>query len=471
MTFGQTQQPPVPESNTQVIAAVELYNAGKLDDAIRLLESTTSADPNNADALSWLGFVHIRKNDHGKAVAPLESALGLRPNDLEILVNLGNAYLSTGNSQKALTTYEKVVSLKPDMAEAWYNIGNLHLTNKDSARSITALRRAIELNRNDAFAWNNLGVAYGLGGDKKQAAQAYVTASGLKTDNLLFAKNAGYANYDISEWTVAAAHLERAITNGDDDARTRAALSDIYLRQGRKQESLAMMKEAESVLGGDKAFWFNRGVLSSEMGGVEGAEAAYLRALAIDANHADSLNNLGYLYFEQERYQDAVNIYTRLYNLNKDNRGAQLSLSASYLRAGQMPQAMDLWKQILRAQPNRNAVRLDLATAQWEAGEYENSRFHFNYALKQDPTSARANNGVGMWNHRNAKFAAAEANFRAAIRSDRRYIPAYNNLAIVLEKMNRREEAIKILESALAIDANSKEVKENLDRLKAAIKR
>lgn len=147
-----------------------------------------------------------------------------------------------------------------------------------------------------------------------------------------------------------------------------------------------------------------------------------------------------------------------------------MNLAAAYLGNGQLRQAADLWKEIVRTQPNRSDVRLDLATAQWQLGEYDNARYHFAYVLKSDPTNARALNGVGMWYHRNAQFSAAAESFRGAIKSNPNFVPAYNNLGIVYEKMNKRPEAIKLFEKALSIDPNNAEVRRNLERVRSQYK-
>jgi tetratricopeptide (TPR) repeat protein len=75
-----------------------------------------------------------------------------------------------------------------------------------------------------------------------------------------------------------------------------------------------------------------------------------------------------------------------------------------------------------------------------------------------------------MWYHRNAQFSAAAESFRGAIKSNPNFVPAYNNLGIVYEKMNKRPEAIKLFEKALSIDPNNAEVRRNLERVRSQYK-
>jgi tetratricopeptide (TPR) repeat protein len=58
--------------------------------------------------------------------------------------------------------------------------------------------------------------------------------------------------------------------------------------------------------------------------------------------------------------------------------------------------------------------------------------------------------------------------FRKAMNVDKNFVAAYNNLAVTLERLNKRAEAILVLEQALRIDPNFADAKRNLQRMKSA---
>jgi Flp pilus assembly protein TadD len=123
---------------------------------------------------------------------------------------------------------------------------------------------------------------------------------------------------------------------------------------------------------------------------------------------------------------------------------------------------------LVRTDPQDVQARVQLADALYRAGDYKTAKYHYNQALLQDPKNPAALNGMGLAHFRATEFNLAAASFKAAIASDATFVPAYNNLALVYEKMNKRGEAIRVLTKAHGIDANDPEVNRNLSRLKAA---
>jgi protein O-GlcNAc transferase len=73
---------------------------------------------------------------------------------------------------------------------------------------------------------------------------------------------------------------------------------------------------------------------------------------------------------------------------------------------------------------------------------------------------------LGLYMLKDSKLPEAESYFRKAIAANASFGQAYNNLGVVLERKNKRAEAIKVWESGLKVDPNSKEMKENLARVK-----
>ena len=129
---------------------------------------------------------------------------------------------------------------------------------------------------------------------------------------------------------------------------------------------------------------------------------------------------------------------------------------------------MPVWSDILRETPNDQEVRVLLADALYETGDTKASLAMYKQILAAKPNSASALDGLGRCHLRDANYAAAEAALRSAIKADSKFVPAYNNLAVVLEKMNKRAEAISLLETAAKLDENNADVQKNLKRMRAA---
>lgn len=467
-TVVPAQTTAVDDVRTQIVAAVSKYQGGDLDGAIHDLEATLEKNPKNADVLSWLGFFYIKNNDNDKAVMVLERAQEVRPDDLEIMNNLGNAYLALKEDDKALAQYRKVVEKSPEMADAWYNVGGICLRKHDYKGAIQAYEKAMSLKPDsaDAFTINNCGIAYEGDGQLSMAADCYRKAVAARPEEVLFSRNAGFALLRLKQEDEAIPYLETAAKSGDDMNAT-FALAQIYLKKGRKEDALAMFSALENTHGDKSDYWYNLGVLKAGTGDEKGAEDAYRKAIAKNGNDKDAVNNLAILLFKQGRYEDALPFFQRMYRVNP-TPAATLNYASCCSQVGDLKGAVALWKQYLSKSPSRHDVRVEMANALWQMGERENARAQYATVLQGDPKNVQAMNGVGLYYYQADRLHEAETLFRRAIATKSSYLPPYNNLAVTLERMNKRAEGIKLLEKALQMNPNYGEARRNLERMRAA---
>ncbi len=468
-SIASAQTPPgqEPEVGIQVTDAAKLYREGKLSEAIVLLEGLEKRNPQNVDVLAWLGFVYVRNNEPAKAVPVLERALALRPRDLETLNNLGNAYAGSGQADKAIAQYQAMSALNPKMSEPYYNMGNIELGRKAFQKAIDYYREAILRKSDDAFSFNNLGAGHEGLKQYDRAASAYGKASSLRPDIPLFGRNAGFALLRLRQQVEAIPYLERAIKDPKDKASA-LALAEIYQRAKKPKEALRIMEALKDELTDNGPFWFNLGVMRNLDGNSAGAEAAYRKAMEINPNDADVLNNLGLVLFRKGDYPEATTMFQRLVGMKPESISAKLNLAACYARQNDYAKAVEYWKEYVRQDPNRIDVRLDLANALWQLDDKQGARFHYTQVLSLDKNNVVALNGMGLFFLSESKLTDAERLFRQAMASKKDFMPPYNNLAITLERANKRPEAIKVLESALKINPGFEEARKNLERMRAA---
>jgi protein O-GlcNAc transferase len=209
-------------------------------------------------------------------------------------------------------------------------------------------------------------------------------------------------------------------------------------------------------------------VLRSQNKDTEGAEEAYRKALQINPSDLDSLNNLGLILFRKEEYKEAVTIFDKLSGLDPSSKTAKVNLAAAASRAGDREKAIGVWKELVRTMPARTDLRQQLADALYNQQDFEGAAYHYNQILLMSPKSAPALNGKGLCLLNASKLAPAEASFRASIKADPTFLAAYNNLAVTLERRNKRPEAITLLTKANKMDPGNEEIKANLDRMKAS---
>jgi tetratricopeptide (TPR) repeat protein len=87
--------------------------AERYDIAIGKLEAIVAAEPENADALNWLGFANRKLGRFDISYIWYEKALTIEPNHLGANEYLGELYVQTGRMAKAEEQLEKLEKLCP----------------------------------------------------------------------------------------------------------------------------------------------------------------------------------------------------------------------------------------------------------------------------------------------------------------------------------------------------------------------
>ncbi len=85
-----------------------------LDLALELLKKAVKIKPNSGYIIDSLGWVYFQKGEYEKAIYYLEKAVRLTPDDPVITEHLGDAYMKKGLYEKALKTYKKALNLDPE---------------------------------------------------------------------------------------------------------------------------------------------------------------------------------------------------------------------------------------------------------------------------------------------------------------------------------------------------------------------
>ncbi|MBX3096684.1 MAG: tetratricopeptide repeat protein [Fimbriimonadaceae bacterium] len=448
---------------------VAYIEANRTQDAKRVFTALLQADGANVTALSWLGYMAMVDGDYSTAVMHLEKARSLQPSDLEVLNNLATSYMKStpARHSEAKGIYEAIIRERSDLFEPNYNLGVCCQALRLPEQAVQAYTRALALRPDDPYSWNNLGRAHEDLGHVNEAANAYMKASDLRMSDRVFAQNAAVAALKANH-AQSGKYVQRALDNGSDDVDLVLVLAEAYHREGKDAEAVRVLEAVQPQFGNNADYWFNLGVLRFALGDKSAAAAAYKRAYDLDKSDTDALRNLGLIEYEAGNYTEALGHFRALLQREPTDTDAQINMAAALHKTGATAEAVEVWRGLVRSNPRRNDLRMDLANGLWALGETQQARFHYATILQSEPNNVYALNGMGLWHLLQASNQEAEKSFRAAMSANKNFLPAYNNLAVALERLNRRTEAIIVLEQALKIDANFEDAKRNLERMKAA---
>jgi tetratricopeptide (TPR) repeat protein len=117
----------------------------------------------------------------GEAIEMLNQILEKYPNSVECWMRLGEVWHRLKKVDRALACFEQSVRLAPDLAEAWFRLGCMqYLAQRPEAAA--SFRKAIGLKPNHAQAHYNLGQCLSGNGDRKGAATEFREALRCRPD-------------------------------------------------------------------------------------------------------------------------------------------------------------------------------------------------------------------------------------------------------------------------------------------------
>ncbi len=146
-----------PEPASRLRRGIEAFQAGRLNEAQRVLAKVLERDPNAPEALLIMGLLAARRGRLAEAEGWLRRCVAIAPGHAAAQDNLGNALMAQGRPAEAEVCHREATRLAPTYPPAWYNLGNCLRAQTRLDEAEAAYRQAIELAPGYREAWINLG--------------------------------------------------------------------------------------------------------------------------------------------------------------------------------------------------------------------------------------------------------------------------------------------------------------------------
>lgn len=211
------------------------------------------------------------------------------------------------------------------------------------------------------------------------------------------------------------------VLGGCTPAGPRALQSGVrFLDEGNYPAAVEKFRQATALMNTNAQAWNYLGVACHRAGDVTNAVLAYQQALKLNRDLVETHFNLGCLWLEQNR---------------PDN--AKSELAAFTLRRG-----------------NSTAGWLKLGSVQLRTRDLIGAEKSYSEALRGSPQNPEAMNGLGLIQQQRSRSPEAAKWFEAALQQQPDYAPALLNLAIVSQySLNNRARALQKYREYLALPA------------------
>jgi len=224
--------------------AIRYHQAGNLHRAEEVYREILRLEPEQSDALQFLGLVYQNTN-LDIATQLVQRALEINPASPSAHFNLGLLRGKAGDTAAARAGYEAALARKPDYFEALFNLGVLLNESGEHAAAAEQLGRALRLRPRDPGALNAIGVAREAQGDLNGAIEAYELSIATRPGSAAAHANLAGALDKRQRVDAARESCARALALDPENPRIIVLASRLDLRAGESGAALARLDQTQ----------------------------------------------------------------------------------------------------------------------------------------------------------------------------------------------------------------------------------
>src|ERR1039458_5973038 len=148
-------------------------------------------------------------------------------------------------------------------------------------------------------------------------------------------------------------------------------------------------------------------------------------------------------------WRNSLTLWTHCVAATRDNILARVSLGNALQQAGQINEAMEQYREVLRLDPNQEHANLDLGVALAMTGQLQEATNCFARALRNRPDWSGTHLNLGRALFELGDFSGALTHYAEAVRLDSNAVVAFTSLAGDLSARGKSDEAVRYYLEAL----------------------
>lgn len=278
-----------PQALAPALALGDLYS-GRLNNpkaAAAAFRQATRIDPQHAGAQHGLGMSLLATGQFAESESALKKALTLAKDNPLPKLSLGRVYLAQGKFTEAVQLFGEILDGNRNLPAALIGRGDGHFGKLDFQTAAKDYQHAIQLAPKNAEAHLKLGMS--LQAQQKPAAAEQHYLAAIQIDpRLAIAYNnlAWMAAKNRKRSPQAIRWAEKAVSLAPDSAEFHDTLGWSYYQAGKLEQAKSTLEKALAKGAASADVHYHLGMVWVGLKNDQGAKAAFLKALAIQKNHA-----------------------------------------------------------------------------------------------------------------------------------------------------------------------------------------
>ncbi len=406
--------------------ALSLHNKGDLAAAAKLYRRIIDQNPNNLDALHFLGVTEAAAGNIGRAKSLMDRSLRSTPMNLQFVENYAAILHRAGEHDAAIRLCQQGLQSAPASAVLLHASAAALLAQGRHAEAIAQLTRLLLHHPSHFPAHFMLASALAKTRQHEAALASYDAALRLNPQLAEAHLDKGTIHFTDRRYHDAIAAYNKALAIRPRFAEAWLGRGYALIQLARPDEALAAMEKALSLRPDFAEAWVGRGNALLDLDRLQEAAAAYDRALAIRPEYAAAWSGHGNVLARSGQHRDAQSAFDRALTADSACAEAWLGRGMLSLSLGHHDDARAAIDRAVALNPGTANAWLARGQVSYLEKRYDEALADWNKVLALNPDApgvAAACLRVRMHHCDWSDFEAACASVRSSVRDEKLVAP------------------------------------------------
>jgi serine/threonine-protein kinase len=435
--------------------AITLWQMGKEEEAIPLIEHVLRLEPKNADGHFVLSSLLRKRGDPAGAVRHARAAVAARPNSGTYHKALALALEDNGESAAALAEYRAAMAANSHDGDALGGAGRILLARRELAEAETVLRKAIAAKPTPTY-WRLLGDVLRARGQRDPAIAAYRQAIKTPPGSSVAYAPLGLLLLQKGQVDEALVSLREAVRLQPDRESVNAALvsalqakRDLPGAIAARRELLRRWPSHAGARARQAADLRQLGQQQRQGNAWDAALVSFREALALEPDHPDAIQGLGYTQWSKGQYAEAADTLRQATQLRQGDAVLWRSLGWCSFWSQRVDEAIGAFRQALELEPRDASAHYGLGKCFLAQEDFASAAAAIRQTVQVAPPSYTCLCDLATALRHDKQPAEAVAVARKAVALAPDGAQAYLVLAEALVAQGKLTEALGALEEAM----------------------
>lgn len=421
---------------------------------VKILNEALALEPDGTFGYFLLGSTYSGLKKYDTAIYYYQKTLDLAPRWAYAWNNLGTVYTALNRDDTAMVLYLKAIEYKIDMPEPYYNLGLSFYRKQEYEKAIEYQLKTLNIKPDYAKAYSNMGWCYYDQKMYDKAAENFKKAGEIEPYTEDFVVNLANANIMLGNYDEAIKPLKDLLIENVDNSSALFYLGKAYENKKEFEKAIYYYKKAIKADAYYDYLWNRIGnIYQYDLEDMDNAIDCYIKNLEKDSTATFTYVNIGNIYYNQDKYAEAMEYYQKSFNSDSTDAQALVFYGICNYMLQKPEIAFEYYHKGLKQDPTYSTAYNQLGIYYRDKEMYKEAIQQYLTAFEKDSTYFKAFYKIGdIYNYYTDEYELAEKAYLKYLEFDKTNSDLYLELGNSLYYQKKYDESLKAFMESLALN-------------------